>query len=281
MLLASAVAALVAALLGQAQFRLATGLDILFGRGDLDISGDAWPFEEFLFAWFAATAVALGAAAARWLAGRFSWPIRPGLTVAAAVGALACLPLVRGRAAIMTFVGDAIWEGSRAVLVGVAVGAAAGLLTEAFPAVRQGLAAWTCWVWFVVAISVLAQGGRYPTVSPWGTLQLPYPYEAVDWVTLPILLALCVALAFRAARRGKRLAVLGAVSGPLLLSASSGALLPFTGASGDHYIPGTEFWAWLLLALLGSPAASVGRFLGRRAATAGLRASPASRAERH
>jgi hypothetical protein len=254
-----AVAALAGAVLAPAQLWLASALGILVVPDPGDSSGDRWPFEQLLLAWYPATAVALGVVAACWLAGRLSWPVRPGLTVPAVVGGLASVPLVRWWAAQERSRTDPVCTSTRAVLLGLAVGAAAALLAEAWPAVRRGLVAWVCWVWCAVGASLLI----WVAGPPLGLLVLPERSGFSEYGQLLLPVALCGVLGYRAARRGERVPVLGAVAGPLLLSGCSAVLLPFTGASGDHYIPGTEFWVWLVVAVLGSAAAALTALLGR------------------
>jgi hypothetical protein len=258
------------ALLGLGQLWVARQLGVLDLAEEWYISGnDFWPFQLFLLALFAAGAAAV-AVALLWplVHGRTRWPVRVAATIAALAGASACLPLVRSWSAAAEGVTDPVGEATRAALVGLLAGAAAAMVSTLVPAVRHGLVAWLWWIW-VTNAAATATGT--PT-TPFGLLPTPEAGGAGSaWLSLLTPLALITALGAWAARRGQRLPVLGAVSGPLLQAVVAAGLVAFHGMWGDHYDLGSELIGGILFALLGGALATgaVGWVRARSRRTAG------------
>lgn len=249
-------------------------------------STDDWQLQLLLVAWVTAAAAILGCAAVRrWVR---EAPRRWALAVPAGLGALAGLPLARSWAAGATALARPVDDATVAVGVGAVVGAVCGAGVLAAPALARGAVAWAGAVWIGVAETVAwyalyAPGaGHVPPRLGGPDLKLVFDVFEVgparSALELPVALALFAALGAWAARRRERLPVLGAVYGPLLTAALSGALwalVPGAVFFRDH--PGVGYLAlvWLLWALLGSGTAALAAW-----AVDAVRARRAARAAR-
>jgi hypothetical protein len=265
------VAAVVNALLAPGQLWLARVVGAFEPAQEYTAGNDEWPLQQYLLAWYTASAIALSAAVAWTVAGRVSgwegqpdgvagrgpgWIARLGVMAAAVAGALPAYPLARAWSAGAVAIADPVGDATRAVTVGLVVGAGGALLATASPAVRRGLIVWTGWTWAMTAAAVAA--GR--SMTPFGLPPTPRYLGRDEWAW-ELKAMLCPLVVFAvlgawAARRGDRLPVAGALCGPLLLSSPSGVLTQFNGFHGDHYSPRTEFLTWLFVSLVGAAVAA-------------------------
>lgn len=221
-------------------------LDEAFHPAYATWGNDVWPIQLVVLVWCVASAAVLGVAAAG------------GKPVAAALGALALSFVVvdgvpaHARVAAM------------ALVLGAAIGGAAGLAVAAWRGVGRCAVVWVGWVWLNVAVGVLVYDrpradARVP-VDPLGMFTWTSDYSAGydSWVLLPALL-LAVALGWWAGHRGYRQPILGAVIGPLLLVAVHVAVWPLL-TGGDDGSPdrlgGGLVW-WLSVAVVGAAAAAL------------------------
>ncbi|MEU8815201.1 hypothetical protein [Actinoplanes sp. NPDC048796] len=242
----------VAALGGASQLGLAYGLGVLRFTRVVEVTArDEWIAQLAWVAWFAMTAAAIGAVAARTLiphqapAGSRFVP-----AVVAGFGAAAILPLTMqpARAAQVTGVDPVFVVGACAAL-----GAAVGIFA-AYAVLRSAVARWSVltltvatWVIALVSVAPSLRPGQDPVSVRLGVLDLSIlPDKVVDQAalfTMPALALICGLVIGLIARRGRHSLVavaLAGLPGPALLTVAY--LIAGPGAGADRYQE-VPYWA--------------------------------------
>jgi hypothetical protein len=232
---------------------------------------DTWPFQLVLVAWFSASAVVVGTAAAGPVVSGTRW--RYLSVVTAAVCALAPLPFVTTWASgVASIGGDPVAAVTAAALLGALLGAVAGTAVLTWRGVGRGAVVWVGWVWLNVAAEVASYEPSRPGrdhVVPAHPLGMFTPSVLVN-NDLDVLAVLAVMLpaavvGWWSKRRGDPVPLLGVVVGPLLVLAAHVVVPPLPGGriDGDHYTLHGDVAAWLLAGVLGLGAGALGALAGR------------------
>lgn len=229
---------------------------------------DTWAFQLVLLTWIAASSAVLGAAAARIVTGDSR--ARYAVLVPAAVGALAPAGIVSGWAAHAGSVGeDALSAAVLAMVLGSLVGAAFGAAVLSSRAFARAQVVWIGFVWLVVAVvaAVHERGGDVVAAHPLG-IWIPSALDIGEWIVLVAIVPQLVVAGFLgwwSTRSGHRLALVSAVSGPLLLIGVHLVVpwLPGGRSYGDHYNLESDTTFWVVITVLGVGAAAVGSAVAR------------------
>ncbi|NUR71124.1 MAG: hypothetical protein HOU81_09905 [Hamadaea sp.] len=247
-----ALSVVASALLTSGQLWVARAADIVRPAQDYSAGNDSWPFQQFLLAWYTASAVA-GAAGWAVLAGGDAsppsrrWMIRVAAALSAGAGGVVAAPMAYAWSAGAVSVADTAAVGVRAVVVGLIAGVVAALAVSAGPAARRGYAVWIAWTW----ATALLWTWRGWSATPFGLPATAQNHTVAEWLALFAPLLVFAGIGVWCGLRKDRSPIAAGLTAPVLLCAVSTILVQFNGGTGDHYNPSTEAVVWFLLSGVG------------------------------